>query len=115
MANSNWANITWSHNYSAGTDFVVKYITSKHQIAWGLYRVVMPLEILPAPTVAAYYSVLITACGMMLYGHAEDGRGKGRSRSWLCRANPGAPQAIPSPCTDAHEMFMKQMSEAVHL
>ncbi|XP_042656115.1 neurofascin isoform X11 [Tyto alba] len=28
MANSNWANITWSHNYSAGTDFVVKYITS---------------------------------------------------------------------------------------
>uniref|UniRef100_A0A8C8E5W9 Neurofascin n=1 Tax=Otus sunia TaxID=257818 RepID=A0A8C8E5W9_9STRI len=32
MANSNWANITWSHNYSAGTDFVVKYITSKHQI-----------------------------------------------------------------------------------
>ncbi|KFQ97377.1 Neurofascin, partial [Nipponia nippon] len=25
---SNWANITWSHNYSAGTDFVVKYITS---------------------------------------------------------------------------------------
>nr|XP_047926803.1 neurofascin isoform X9 [Anser cygnoides] len=28
LANSNWANITWSHNYSAGTDFVVKYITS---------------------------------------------------------------------------------------
>ncbi|NWU19728.1 NFASC protein, partial [Dyaphorophyia castanea] len=28
MANSNWANITWSHNFSAGTDFVVKYITS---------------------------------------------------------------------------------------
>ncbi|XP_062461357.1 neurofascin isoform X7 [Pezoporus occidentalis] len=30
MANSNWANITWSHNYSAGTDFVVKYITSNN-------------------------------------------------------------------------------------
>ncbi|RMB99237.1 hypothetical protein DUI87_23970 [Hirundo rustica rustica] len=28
MANSNWANISWSHNFSAGTDFVVKYITS---------------------------------------------------------------------------------------
>uniref|UniRef100_A0A8C3VGC7 Neurofascin n=1 Tax=Catharus ustulatus TaxID=91951 RepID=A0A8C3VGC7_CATUS len=28
MANSNWANITWSHNFSAGTEFVVKYITS---------------------------------------------------------------------------------------
>ncbi|XP_039558462.1 neurofascin isoform X11 [Passer montanus] len=28
MANSNWANITWSHNFSAETDFVVKYITS---------------------------------------------------------------------------------------
>lgn len=49
MANSNWANITWSHNFSAGTDFVVKYITSKHQIAWGLYGVALPLEILPAP------------------------------------------------------------------
>lgn len=87
MANSNWANITWSHNYSAGTDFVVKYITSKHQIAWGLYRVVMPLAILPARMVATYYSVLITVRGMTLYGHMEDGRGKGRSRSWLFRVH----------------------------
>lgn len=52
MANSNWANITWSHNFSAGTDFVVKYITSKHQIAWGLYGVALPLEILPAPALS---------------------------------------------------------------
>lgn len=57
MANSNWANITWSHNYSAGTDFVVKYITSKHQIAWGLYRVATPVEILPAPMVATLMRV----------------------------------------------------------
>jgi len=84
MANSNWANITWSHNYSAGTDFVVKYITSKHQLAWGLYRVVMPVEILPAPTVPNSDLVLITVCGMMLQGHAEGGRGRGRSWSRLC-------------------------------
>lgn len=84
MANSNWANITWSHNYSAGTDFVVKYITSKHQIAWGLYRVVMPVEILPAPMVATCYSVFTTACGMMLCGHgAGDG---GWVRSWQVMA-----------------------------
>lgn len=31
---------------------MVKYITSKHQIAWGIYRVVMLLEILPAPEAA---------------------------------------------------------------
>ncbi|XP_074978184.1 neurofascin isoform X7 [Caretta caretta] len=28
FTNSNWANITWSHNFSAGTDFVVEYITT---------------------------------------------------------------------------------------
>lgn len=39
---------------------MVKYITSKHQIAWGLYRVVMPLEILPALKAAICNSVLIT-------------------------------------------------------
>uniref|UniRef100_K7GAV0 Neurofascin n=1 Tax=Pelodiscus sinensis TaxID=13735 RepID=K7GAV0_PELSI len=30
--NSNWANITWSHNFSAGTDFVVEYITSNNTV-----------------------------------------------------------------------------------
>ncbi|KAG6935483.1 neurofascin [Chelydra serpentina] len=30
FTNSNWANITWSHNFSAGTDFVVEYITSNN-------------------------------------------------------------------------------------
>ncbi|XP_067387798.1 neurofascin [Emydura macquarii macquarii] len=30
--NSNWANITWSHNFSAGTDFVVEYINSNNTV-----------------------------------------------------------------------------------
>ncbi|CAM4609076.1 unnamed protein product, partial [Lepidochelys kempii] len=32
FTNSNWANITWSHNFSAGTDFVVEYITSNNTV-----------------------------------------------------------------------------------
>ena len=40
-------------------------------VSRGLYRVVMPLEILPSPKVAMSYAVLIPASGMMLCGHTK--------------------------------------------
>lgn len=74
---------------------MVKYITSKHQIAWGLYGVALPLEILPAP---AFPWDLIPLFQL--------GKKKGRAKPRGCGV--GVEQSsrrVPSPCADGRGVW----------